>query len=102
MRDIRERFWAKVSGPDERGCRNWTASLLTNGGGAFFVDGKTLPAGRVAYELEVGPIPAGMRVTRRCRNKLCVNPRHLVVTDHGWLGPIHHAHSTKREERRLT
>ncbi|MDJ0401738.1 HNH endonuclease [Rhodococcus rhodochrous] len=96
MRDVRERFWEKVSEPDERGCRNWTASLLTNGGGGFFVDGKMLPAGRVAYELEVGPIPAGMRVARRCRNKLCVNPRHLVVTDYRGLGLIYRAHNEKK------
>lgn len=35
-------------------------------------------AHRVAYELWKGPIPTGMYVLHKCRNK-CVNPEHLEV-----------------------
>ena len=34
---------------------------------------------RRAYELLVGPIPHGHCPWQKCRNKLCVNPRHLVL-----------------------
>jgi hypothetical protein len=34
-------------------------------------------AHRVAYELWVGPIPDGLTIDHLCRNKRCVNPRHL-------------------------
>jgi hypothetical protein len=32
---------------------------------------------RFAYELLVGPIPAGLVLDHLCRNRLCVNPNHL-------------------------
>lgn len=59
------------------GCWNWKGTLFRNGYGAFGVSGKTCGAHRVAYELAIGPIPAGLQLDHLCRNRGCVNPGHL-------------------------
>lgn len=50
------------------------------GYGYFRLEGKTELAHRVAWDLERGPIPAGMCVLHRCDNRRC------VAVDHLWLG----------------
>lgn len=73
-----ERFWLKVhKGP---GCWNWEGGGR-DGYGTFTEGhkGKTHLAHRLAYELLVGPIPEGKLLDHRCRNTLCVNPKHLRV-----------------------
>lgn len=39
--------------------------------------GKTMVAHRVAYMLQVGPIPDGYEVDHLCHNTGCINPAHL-------------------------
>lgn len=70
-----ERFWQKVQKGSE--CWEWTGSTNNNGYGTVRQDGKSKTAHRVAYELAVGPIPAGNVVDHVCFNKSCVNPAHL-------------------------
>lgn len=72
---IENRFWAKVNkGP---GCWEWTANRSSEGYGQFSIGGRLNAAHRVASELTDGPIPAGIVLDHRCRNKGCVNPKHL-------------------------
>jgi hypothetical protein len=78
MRTLAERFWEKV---DKSGdCWLWTASLSGNGYGHISVSlGKFRAAHRVAWEMENGPIPAGMYLCHRCDTPRCVRPSHMFV-----------------------
>lgn len=75
------RFWkhVQVSTPDV--CWPWKGKAKARGGyGAFRLDGKTLKAHRLAYELTHGPIPQGLQVLHRCvGNPACCNPNCLYL-----------------------
>lgn len=75
------RFWTKVERKGE-GCWQWTGAINRNGYGSIIVGGKVKTASRVAYELAVGPIPAGAFVLHHCDKPLCVNPAHLYAGTH--------------------
>lgn len=59
------------------GCWGWTGVHNARGYGHIGRNGTTVKAHRAAYELYVGPIPAGLQLDHLCRNKGCVNPAHL-------------------------
>lgn len=71
-----EDFWKHVNigGPDEcwafKGAKSY---------GAVGIDGKTLRAHRVAYELTHGAVPDGKVVCHTCDNPPCCNPAHLFA-----------------------
>lgn len=75
-----ERFLAKVEIADS-GCHEWRAYRTPDGYGRFQV-GTSRVAHRVAYELFVGPIPEGLEIHHKCRNRGCVNPEHLEPVTH--------------------
>lgn len=79
---LAERFWAKVDWREPDECWEWQGSLQRHGYGHIYIgkiDGskRFRSAHRVAYELEVGPIPDGLVLDHLCRNPICVNPSHL-------------------------
>lgn len=82
---LRERFESKFTrGPADE-CWPWMGQINAFGHGVLMTDSvrgqkrSRVQAHRLAYEIENGPVPAGLVVTPKCRNLTCVNPGHLIV-----------------------
>lgn len=68
------------------GCWIWTKKLHRAGYGLLNIKGprgwKWKYAHRYAYETSVGPVPEGLELDHKCRNRCCVNPAHLEPVTH--------------------
>jgi hypothetical protein len=62
-----------------RECWPWAGGTFSGRYGRFSLNGRSLLAHRVVYQLEKGEIPDGLMVMHKCNNKLCCNPNHLTV-----------------------
>ena len=74
-----ERFWAKVNAVPPVGCWPWTGACNADGYGQMKVSGRVVGAHRIAYELQVGPVPGGLSVLHSCDNPPCVRGAHLLL-----------------------
>lgn len=70
-----KKFWDKVR--KSKGCWNFIGSVGKDGYGKFYIDGKMEMAHRVSYKIKVGEIPKGLNIDHKCRNRACVNPKHI-------------------------
>lgn len=73
--ELLERFWSKVDrsgGPDA--CWPWTGGLGPGGYGTIKIDGRMIPAHRVAFALEHGAVETDTYVLHHCDNPPCCNP----------------------------
>lgn len=73
----RRRFDAKWVLDTKTGCHLWRGAITAKGYGAFWLDGGTRKAHRIAYEIAHGSVPRGMEIDHLCRVRHCVNPAHL-------------------------
>lgn len=83
------RFWSKVAIVGD--CWLWTAGCRKNGYGTFWYRYKNVLAHRFAYNLLVGPVPAGLVLDHTCLVKSCVNPTHL--------DPVTRIENSRRSDR---
>lgn len=76
---VADRFWSRVAKSVEA-CWLWTGSKDDDGYGlAFFWHRRRIKAHRLSWELNRGPIPAGLDVLHSCDNPPCVRPDHLFL-----------------------
>jgi len=74
-------MWRRVSD-----CVLWDGPVTPQGYGRI---GRTQLAHREAWKRQRGPIPSGMVIHHRCRNKLCVNVDHLECLTHAEHNALH-------------
>ena len=74
-----QRFLAKVSLDDVRGCWVWSGYTDRKGYGQFKFFGRMVWAHRWSYAVFRRPLIAGLTVDHKCRNPSCVNPWHLEL-----------------------
>lgn len=66
----------------ESGCQLWTGATNHQGYGRIFYYRSYVPVHRVAFEaFTETAIPEGWRVQHKCKNRLCVNPDHLLLVE---------------------
>lgn len=75
-----EIFWSRVAKGGPEDCWEWRAGVQTDGYGCFTFKPlriKNVLAHRWAYVTLVGLIPRRHELDHLCRNRRCVNPKHL-------------------------
>ena len=71
-----ERFWSHVRKSD--GCWEWIGAN-TRGYGSLWMNGRHEKATKISWQINCGPVPAGMWLLHRCDNPPCVRPDHLFL-----------------------
>src|SRR3990172_3167102 len=72
------------AGVSPNGCWEWMRAINNNGYARLqaLEISSTQYAHRIAYLVFTGPIPEDRELDHLCRNRRCVNPRHLEVVRH--------------------
>lgn len=76
---LEDRLMARVIMIPESTCWHWTGCIDRDGYAKMSTKNRPTMVYRISYELFVGPIPEGMVIDHICRQRDCVNPKHLEV-----------------------
>lgn len=79
---LEERLLSKTVKISDTGCWEFKGSLYRNGYGQIWNGKRSEQAHRVSYRLYMSEIPENMEIDHLCRNRCCINPRHLEVVTH--------------------
>lgn len=83
--DILPDFLSRRVSEHDRGhdspCFEWSGALHLGYAWVWF-EGQPQLGHRLAYEHAIGPIPDGLVIDHLCRNRCCINPRHLEPVTH--------------------
>ena len=83
MIPVEDRFFRHVVVNLETGCWNWASSKTLHGYGTFNDKNyKTTLAHRWSFLHFVGDIPNGREIDHLCRNRACVNWKHMELITH--------------------
>ena len=80
-----ERFTRKIGPLLETGCLTWLGWHNGSGYACFDAGSRSdgtrrkVRAHRIMWEIARGDIPEGMQVDHLCRNRGCINPKHLEI-----------------------
>lgn len=78
-----DRFWSKVDIQGEDDCWQWQLTPSYHGYGLFNAGGTLHRTSRFAYVHADGlyskQITGKLRIATSCRNKMCCNPKHMVL-----------------------
>ena len=77
IQDLWGRLWGNTAVGERDACWPWLLSRSGNGYAQIKINRKRYGVHRIAYELVNGAIPDGLSIDHLCRNRICVNPRHL-------------------------
>jgi len=77
------RFASKIMIDPETDCWYWQGHLSRTGYGEFWVGHERHTAHRWSYLLFVGPLPDELVLDHLCRNRGCVNPKHVEPVTNG-------------------
>ena len=72
-----EKFWKRVGFADAKGCLPWLGATFNRGYGLFTIDGKSIAAHAIQWEMVNDRPPRGKELHHKCENPGCVNPDHL-------------------------
>jgi len=75
-----EKFWQRVK--KTKTCWNWIGNLNPDGYGLFYINKKYILAHRFSYKLFNKTIPKNLEIDHLCKNRNCVNPKHLEAVTH--------------------
>lgn len=88
---LKNRFLDRVDRQGPNHCWPWTGAKSTGGAGTIMSDrGAHLSAHHVAYQQAYGVKTKGFYVAHTCKDKLCMNPAHLVLQT-----PKEHPHANR-------